>query len=643
MMIKKRLIGTVSESKKYIAGNVVAQWCSLAANITMIYGITKLFADVYEENYTTDRLIETVAVIAVAAIVRFICAVVSSKMSFLSSKTVKKTLREKIYEKLLKLGSSYHENVQTSEVVQVAVEGCDQLETYFGAYLPQFFYAMLAPLTLFSVLMFVNIPAAIVLLVCVPLIPVSIAVVQTWAKKLLSKYWGQYTALGDTFLENLEGLTTLKIYKADEYKNEQMNIESEKFRKITMKVLTMQLNSVTIMDLVAYGGAALGVIMSVTQFRAGYVSLSGALFIILISADFFIPMRQLGSFFHIAMNGMAASDKIFRLLDLPDTEDADSAKGEVMYSETEDVSEGGVAESDVHTVGMAYSKNRLCPPDADIICDNLSFAYKDNPGNDTIKGVDITFRKGNLTALVGESGCGKSTISAILMGRNKGYRGHITVGGVELSDISEESLLKNITYISHQSFLFKGTVKGNLLMAKPDAADDELWAVLDKVNLAEFLRSEAGLDTRITERAGNFSGGQRQRLALARALLHDSPYYIFDESTSNIDVESEDVIMEQIMKLAKDKTVILISHRLANVENTDAIYVLDKGNVVESGNHKELLEKNGVYAKLWNAQMSLENYGLERNRKLGENPDTIESTYSIHETENQKEVTADEQ
>lgn len=643
MMIKKRLIGTVSESKKYIAGNVVAQWCSLAANITMIYGITKLFADVYEENYTTDRLIETVAVIAVAAIVRFICAVVSSKMSFLSSKTVKKTLREKIYEKLLKLGSSYHENVQTSEVVQVAVEGCDQLETYFGAYLPQFFYAMLAPLTLFSVLMFVNIPAAIVLLVCVPLIPVSIAVVQTWAKKLLSKYWGQYTALGDTFLENLEGLTTLKIYKADEYKNEQMNIESEKFRKITMKVLTMQLNSVTIMDLVAYGGAALGVIMSVTQFRAGYVSLSGVLFIILISADFFIPMRQLGSFFHIAMNGMAASDKIFRLLDLLDTEDADSAKGEVMYSETEDVSEGGVAESDVHTVGMAYSKNRLCPPDADIICDNLSFAYKDNPGNDTIKGVDITFRKGNLTALVGESGCGKSTISAILMGRNKGYRGHITVGGVELSDISEESLLKNITYISHQSFLFKGTVKGNLLMAKPDAADDELWAVLDKVNLAEFLRSEAGLDTRITERAGNFSGGQRQRLALARALLHDSPYYIFDESTSNIDVESEDVIMEQIMKLAKDKTVILISHRLANVENTDAIYVLDKGNVVESGNHKELLEKNGVYAKLWNAQMSLENYGLERNRKLGENPDTIESTYSIHETENQKEVTADEQ
>lgn len=589
-MINKRLIGTVSESKKYIAGNVVAQWCSLAANITMMYGITKLFADVYEGNYTSGRLITTVVVIVVAAVVRFICALVSSKMSFLSSKTVKKTLREKIYEKLLKLGMSYRENVQTSEVVQVAVEGCDQLETYFGAYLPQFFYAMLAPLTLFVVLMFVNIPAAIVLLVCVPLIPVSIAVVQTWAKKLLSKYWGQYTALGDTFLENLEGLTTLKIYKADEYKNEQMNIESEKFRKITMKVLTMQLNSVTIMDLVAYGGAALGVIMSATQFKAGHVSLSGALLIILLSADFFIPMRQLGSFFHIAMNGMAASDKIFRLLDLPDSENAMA----------------------VHVSDKGAGKKVLCPSDADIVCDKLSFAYKDNPGNDTIKGVDITFGKGKLTALVGESGCGKSTISAILMGRNKGYRGHINVGGIELSDISEESLLKNITYISHQSFLFKGTVKDNLLMAKLDATDNELWEVLDKVNLSDFLKSENGLDTRLSEGAGNFSGGQRQRLALARALLHDSPYYIFDEATSNIDVESEDVIMGQIMKLSKDRTVILISHRLANVKNADAIYVLDKGNVVESGTHKELLDRNGAYAKLWNAQMSLENYGLEK-------------------------------
>ena len=577
MMINKRLIGTVSESKKYIAGNVVAQWCSLAANIVMMSGITALFAAVYNGSYSTDTLIRTAILVAVAAIVRGICTIVSSRMSFLASKTVKKTLREKIYKKLLSLGSAYRENVQTSEVVQVAVEGCDQLETYFGAYLPQFFYAMLAPLTLFVVLLFVNVPSAIVLLICVPLIPVSIAVVQTWAKKLLSKYWGQYTALGDTFLENLEGLTTLKIYKADEYKNKQMNEESEKFRKITMKVLTMQLNSISIMDFVAYGGAALGIILSVTQFRAGNINLAGALLIILLSADFFIPMRQLGSFFHIAMNGMAASDKIFRLLDI---EENDSQAG------------------------------RAFPADASIVCKNLSFAYKDNPERKVVNGADITFAKGTLTALVGESGCGKSTISAILMGRNKGYEGNVLVGDTELSDIDEKEIFKNVTYISHQSFLFKGTVRDNLKMAGGDITDSQMWDALSKVNLSDFLKAEDGLDTKLNEGASNFSGGQRQRLALARALLHDSPYYIFDEATSNIDVESEDVIMKQIESLAGKKGVILISHRLANVVNAGNIYVMNSGVVAESGTHEQLVKAGGEYAKLWDAQMSLENYGL---------------------------------
>lgn len=577
MMINKRLIGTVSESKKYITGNVVAQWCSLAANIVMMSGITVLFAAVYNKTYSTDTLIRTAILIAVAAIVRGVCTIVSSRMSFLASKTVKKTLREKIYKKLLSLGSAYRENVQTSEVVQVAVEGCDQLETYFGAYLPQFFYAMLAPLTLFVVLLFVNVPSAIVLLICVPLIPVSIAVVQTWAKKLLSKYWGQYTALGDTFLENLEGLTTLKIYNADEYKNKQMNEESEKFRKITMKVLTMQLNSITIMDLIAYGGAALGVIMAATQLKAGHVSVAGALLIILLSADFFIPMRQLGSFFHIAMNGMAASDKIFRLLDI---EENDSQAG------------------------------RSFPADASIVCKNLSFAYKDNPERKVVKGADITFAKGILTALVGESGCGKSTISAILMGRNKGYEGNVLVGDTELSDIAENEIFKNITYISHQSFLFKGTVRDNLKMAGGNITDSQMWDALSKVNLSNFLKAEDGLDTKLNEGASNFSGGQRQRLALARALLHDSPYYIFDEATSNIDVESEDVIMKQIESLAGKKGVILISHRLANVVNAGNIYVMNSGVVAESGTHEQLVKAGGEYSKLWDAQMSLENYGL---------------------------------
>ena len=601
MMINKRLIGTVKDSRKYIVGNVVAQWCSLIANIVMMIGITRLFSDIYNKTYSVKSMCVISGIIITVAIVQFVCSIISAKMSYLSSKSVKKTLREKIYLKLLSLGAAYKESVKTSEVIQVAVEGCDQLETYFGAYLPQFFYAMIAPLTLFIVLMFVNIPSAVVLLICVPMIPVSIAVVQTWAKKLLSKYWGQYTALGDTFLENLQGLTTLKIYQADEFKNKQMNEESEKFRKITMKVLTMQLNSITIMDLIAYGGAALGVIMAATQFKAGNISIAGAMLIIMLSADFFIPMRRLGSYFHIAMNGMAASDKIFKLLDYEDDISKENIKDELQRLEE---NRKGITKCNL-------------PKDASIICNNLSFSYKDNPDKEIINNANLTFTKGSFTALVGESGCGKSTIAAILTGRNKGYKGSISVGDIklsdiELSDIAEESLMKNVTYISHQSFLFKGTVKDNLIMAKNDATNDELWNVLNRVNLGDFLRSENGLDTKLTEEGRNFSGGQRQRLALARALLHNSPYYIFDEATSNIDVESEDLIMRLIYELAKDKTVIMISHRLANVKNADCIYVLDKGNVAGSGTHKELLNSCSVYSKLWNTQMDLENYGLER-------------------------------
>lgn len=575
MMINKRLIGTVAESKKYIAGNVVLQWCSLAANIAMMFSITGLFANLYYGNATTGTLWLTAAVVVAALFIRFFCTTGASRMSYLSSKAVKKTLRERIYQKLLRLGASYNEQVKTSEVVQVAVEGVDQLETYFGAYLPQFFYAMLAPVTLFAVLCFVNVPAAIVLLVCVPLIPIAIAAVQTWAKKLLSKYWGQYTALGDTFLENLQGLTTLKIYQADEFKNQEMNVQAEKFRKITMKVLTMQLNSITIMDLIAYGGAALGVIMAVTQYAGNHISLAGCLLIILLAADFFLPMRQLGSFFHIAMNGMAASDKIFRLLDLEEAE----------------------------------PQQTPVPQNGSLACSDLRFSYE--PGREILRGVDLQFPQGSFTALVGESGCGKSTVASILMGRNKGYAGSVTIGGVQLNQVREDSLLQNITYVSHQSYLFKGTVRDNLLMGKPGASDEELWAVLEQVNLAGFVKAEQGLDTPLTEKAGNLSGGQCQRLALARALLHDSPVYIFDEATSNIDVESENDIMAQIHKLASSKTVLLISHRLANVVKADTIYVLENGAVAESGSHEELLRSHGLYEKLWNAQQALENYRKE--------------------------------
>ncbi len=578
MMIDKRLVGTVSGSARYIVGNVLAQWLSLLANIAMMTAITTLLAALFAGSASESTLLAAGVTTIVAVAVRFMCAVCASRMSFLSSKAVKKTLREKIYEKLLRLGESYNEQVKTSEVVQVAVEGVDQLETYFGAYLPQFFYAMLAPLTLFVYLCFVNVPCAVVLLVCVPLIPVAIAAVQTWAKKLLSKYWGQYTALGDTFLENLQGLTTLKIYQADEFKNDEMNEEAEKFRRITMKVLTMQLNSVTIMDFIAYGGAALGVIMSVTQYRAGNVTLSGALLIIMLAADFFIPMRQLGSFFHIAMNGMAASDKIFRLLDLPEKEQSTTP----------------------------------CPQNGDIVCKDLTFSYEE--GREILHGIDLCFKRGSFTAIVGESGCGKSTAASILMGRSKSYGGTVTIGDVALRDISQASLMEHCTYVGHQSYLFKGTVRDNLLMGGTEAlgahyADDSrLWSVLEQVKLADFVRSEKGLDTPVAERGGNLSGGQCQRLALARALLHDSPVYIFDEATSNIDVESENDIMSEIHRLAKTKTVILISHRLANVVNAQMIYVMDGGSVVQSGTHKELVNRQGTYKTLWDAQKELEQF-----------------------------------
>ena len=588
MMMDKRLINTVSGSKKYIAGNVACQWVSLAANIAMMTAVTRLLMKLY--NGEDNGFGAVVAVIAAAVVIRYICAGLSSRMSYLSSKAVKKTLREKIYEKLLRIGLSYKESVQTSEIVQVAVEGVDQLETYFGAYLPQFFYAMLAPLTLFVVLVRINVLSAVVLLVCVPLIPVSIALVQTWAKKLLSKYWGQYTALGDTFLENLQGLTTLKVYSADAYKHQKMNEESEKFRKITMKVLTMQLNSITIMDFIAYGGAALGMILAVSQFNAGRVDLGGCLLIILLAADFFLPMRQLGSFFHIAMNGMAASEKIFKLLELPEP---GNDNGKNVQPEN----------------GSDAAAAKAACGDGDIVCRDLHYSYERD--REILHGINVTFKKDRLTAVVGESGCGKSTLSAILMGRNKGYTGSVTIGGVELSDISEDSLMKNITYISHNSLLFKGTVRDNLLMGNPDADDAKLWDVLKEVKLDAFISEQQGLDTAVGEAGSNFSGGQRQRLSIARALLHDTPIYIFDEATSNIDVESENDIMELVMELSKTKTIILISHRLANVKNADCIYVLRKGDIAGNGTCEELITRNGEFARLWNAQQSLENFGRE--------------------------------
>ena len=575
-MIKKRLVGILSHAKKYIIYQVVWQWLALICQIVMIYSAAMLLETALFWEVTPLMAACYGGLVLVALILRFVCDRQASHASYRASVDVKRILRDKIYSKLLRLGAAYREKVTTSEVVQMAAEGVEQLETYFGKYLSQLFYSLLAPVTLFVILSFVNWQASLVLLICVPLIPVSIIAVQKIAKKLLNKYWGIYTELGDSFLENLQGLTTLKIYRSDEKKAEEMDEESQRFRQITMKVLTMQLNSTSIMDIIAYGGAAVGMIVTLTQFMKGNLSVHGALMLILLASEFFIPLRLLGSFFHIAMNGMAASDKIFALLDLPEPEEK---------SEWLD--------------GMAM----------DIEFTGVHFSYEED--REILKGIDMEFPAGSFTSLAGASGCGKSTAAATLMGRNHGYKGSVTIEGKELADIQENSLMDQITLVSHNSYLFKGTVEDNLRMGRPDASEEEMREALKKVNLWGFLQAQQGIGTPIQERGSNFSGGQCQRLAIARALLHDTPVYIFDEATSNIDAESEEMIMDVIHKLAETKTIILISHRLANVVKSDRIYMMKEGCVTETGTHEELMEQNGDYANLYRSQMELEQYGKE--------------------------------
>lgn len=576
-MIKKRLIGLLKDSKKYIVQNVLWQWLGLLAQITAILAVGQFLDTAIFGSVTSREILTTGMVCAISIIIRMVSDKKASKASFLASADVKRVLREKIYEKLVRLGASYKEQISTSEVVQLSVEGVEQLETYFGRYLPQFFYSLLAPITLFAVLSFISWKASLVLLICVPLIPLSIVAVQKFAKRLLKKYWGSYTELGDSFLENLQGLTTLKIYQSDERKAKEMDEEAEKFRRITMKVLTMQLNSISVMDLVAYGGAAIGMIVVVREYIDGSLGFAGAFAILLLAAEFFIPLRLLGSFFHIAMNGMAASDKIFRLLDMPERE---------------------------------MGTEELSGEELDINFENISFSYeKERP---ILKDVSFHIPKGQFVSLVGESGCGKSTIASLILGRNRQYQGKILLGGMDLKHIKEKSLMEHITLVRHNSYLFKGTVEENLLMGNPNATQEQMIEVLKKVNLWEFLNGQEGLWTKLAEKGSNFSGGQCQRLCIARALLHNTEIYIFDEAASNIDVESEEIIMDVIRQLAETKTVLLISHRLANVKKSHCIYVLSEGKIVEKGTHRELMEQSGVYKEMYRTQKNLENYGLEQ-------------------------------
>lgn len=471
-MIKTRLVGLLSHAKKYIVYNVLCQWISLLAQIMAVFSIAGLLEQAVHHTLGTEAALRTAVVLLTVILIRFLCERMAAHASYLASVDVKRILREKIYEKLLKLGASYREQVSTSEVVQVSTEGVEQLETYFGKYLPQLFYSLLAPLTLFAVLSFVNLKASVILLICVPLIPLSIVAVQKFAKRLLNRYWSMYTGLGDSFLENLQGLTTLKIYQADEQKAKEMDVEAQNFRKITMKVLTMQLNSTSVMDIVAYGGAVIGMIVAVSEYLKGNLTISGTHCIILLASEFFLPLRILGSFFHIAMNGMAASDKIFRILDLPQPE-----------KKTEPLPDGPL-DIEFRGIHFSYEKDR-----------------------EILKDIDLTLPSGSFVSLVGESGCGKSTIAGLLTGKNREYSGEIRIGGRPLSEIREEDLRKNIVLVRHNSYLFKGTVRENLLMAKPEATDKEMEEVLAKVQLLSFLNTQQGPDTPLLEKAGNLSGG----------------------------------------------------------------------------------------------------------------------------------------
>lgn len=572
-MIKKRLIYLLKDSKKYIVYDILFKLLGLFSQIIMVFTITRVIQKAMYLNLTNTDILMFFSVFCLVLFIRVFSDKMSTRCSYLASCDVKIILRKKIYEKLLKLGTSYRQKVSTAEVVQITTEGVEQLEVYFGKYLPQFFYSMIAPVILFIVLSFISFKVSVVLLIFVPLIPLSIVMVAKIAKKLLSKYWNTYTGLGDSFLENLQGLTTLKIYRADEDRSIKMDKEATKFRKVTMKVLIMQLNSISVMDIVAFGGASIGMILSVIEVINKNITFSNALMIILLASDFFIPVRLLGSFFHISMNAMAACDKIFYLLDLEEMKN-------------------GKKVCDEKNMQIEFS--------------NVSFSYDEK--RDILKNINLTFNKNKITSLVGKSGSGKSTIANIISGKIKNFKGDIFISKIKLLDIDEKNLLKNITIVSHNSYIFKGTVRENLLMADENLTDFQMNKALKQVNLFDFLQRENGLDTKILEKGSNFSGGQLQRLAIARAILKNSSVYIFDEATSNIDSESEKMIMKVIFELAKEKTIILISHKLSNVIYSDNIYFIEDGEIVASGKHKELLEKNKDYKKLYDLQYELENY-----------------------------------
>lgn len=568
-MIDKDLLRLLGGNKKYIAFCVGLMVLGLFANVGITASLCWAIALAVRYNGGAGVFLAPTVCACIGLAVRYATTRLVGDLKDTLGRSVKKDLRERVYNKIVRLGVRSTDDMSMAGLTQIALEGVEQLNLYYSSYLPQFFYAMLAPLLLFAITVGISWRVALVLLCCVPLIPLSIIAVSKWAKKIFAKYWGKYTSMGDSFLDSVQGLKELKIFGADAAQHRKMNETSEEFRKITMKVLVMQLASTTIMDLVAYGGAGLGIAMALLSVTRWGLSPIAALFLILVAVDFFLPLRAFGSAFHIAMNGVSAGQKILSLLGQDDP-----VWGQEAVTDTELKLEG---------VTFSYDGKR-----------------------DVLENVTMTFPRHSMTALVGESGCGKSTVVNLLFGAFRPNAGIVTVGGKKLESLSRASYYSHLAVVSYNTYIFNETVRANFRLAKPQVTDEEICAALEKVNLLTFLQENGGLDKIITEDAANISGGQKQRLALAVSLVADKDIYIFDEATSNIDIESEAVIMENIRELSKTKSVIVISHRLANVVPADLIYYMEAGRLVESGTHAALMAQSGGYARLYATQKNLE-------------------------------------
>ena len=581
-MFDKRLFSLVPGVMRHIAGNVALQWLALLANVVLFVSVGRLLQSVLAGGATGIDLARTLLVAVVAVAVRLACQAQATKQGLAASALAKQRVRTLVYDKLVRMGPSYRETVATSEATQLCVEGIEQLEAYFGSYLPQLFYSLIASVTLFFCLAPLCTPAAVVLLCCVPLIPISLMAVMKIAKRIMGDYWHSYTDLGALFLESIQGLTTLKVFGADEERHRRMNEEAEKFRKATMRLLTMQLNSVIVMDIFAFAGAAAGIVVMLNSYAVGTVTFAGAFAFVFLAADFFIPLRTLGSFFHTATGGMAAAERMYRIIDAPEP---------------------------------ACGTQAVTCTSVGIECRNVSYSYD---GTRTVlQNADFTARPGGFVGITGASGSGKSTLAGILTGANLSYTGSVTIGGIDLRDISAESLRDTVTYVGFRGFLFAGTVRSNLLMARAGASDDELWEALSRCRIDDFVRRSGGLDAPVSAEGTNLSGGQRQRLAMARSLLHDTPVYIFDEATSNIDADSEASIIDAVAELARTKTVVMVSHRLAALRGCDKVYVFEAGRVVQTGTHEELAKQDGPYASLWARQAELEDFSARSGEGAG--------------------------